>query len=532
MTSDVILERTTVPMADGCELAVNVFRSSGGGKSPVILSVTPYGKDNLPDRTMVFMRLARVHFGDLRCSRWTGFESPDPLYWVPRGYVVAQADARGMHASNGSAGVLRDQDARDYAQLIAWAAGQSWSTGRVGLLGVSYLAMSQWRVAALRPPALYAICPWEGLTDPLREFAYQDGVPESGFLQTWWKNRMVRGHNARAPLAEDFLEETAEHPLDDEFWAGKRPALHQIEVPALVCASWSDHGLHTRGSVIGFERLGSRQKWLFTHGRRKWETFYSAEALDVQSRFFDRFLKDVDNGMDRTPPVRLERRRAFYQADVRAEPAWPLASAQPTPLYLSATTRTLRREPCRAEEDTTYQSCGRWLNYRASFFHTFREHVELTGGMRLKVWVSAPEADDLDLFVTLHKMDVNGREVFFPGYNGYPKDGVAKGWLRASHRELDPAASTPLRPWHTHRAEETIPPGTIVPVDIEILPSSTLFERGSSLRLDIQGRDAAWYPAFAHRHTRNRGRHRIHCGGPYDSHLVVPLVSPPASYAT
>ncbi len=99
-----------------------------------------------------------------------------------------------------------------------------------------------------------------------------------------------------------------------------------------------------------------------------------------------------------------------------------------------------------------------------------------------------------------------------------------KGWLRASHRELDPALSTPLRPWHTHRVEQKISPNEIVPVEIEILPSSTLFEAGTSVRLDIQGGDAARYPAFAHRRTVNRGTHRIHCGGRFDSQLLVPLV--------
>jgi len=87
-----------------------------------------------------------------------------------------------MHKSDGRAGVLSDRDAQDYSELIEWAASQSWSTGAVGLLGVSYLAMSQWRVAALRPPSLRAICPWEGVTDLLRELGYQDGVPETGFV--------------------------------------------------------------------------------------------------------------------------------------------------------------------------------------------------------------------------------------------------------------------------------------------------------------------------------------------------------------
>ena len=143
--------------------------------------------------------------------------------------------------------------------------------------------------------------------------------------------------------------------------------------------------------------------------------------------------------------------------------------------------------------------------------------------MRLKLWVSTSEGDDLDLFVVLRKLDSTGKEVFFSGFNGYERDGVAKGWLRASHRELDPSRSTPLRPWHSHTRIQKLRPGEIVPLEIEIWPSATLFEAGSTLQLTIQGHDAAKYPAFGHRKLVNRGWHTIFTGGPYDSCLAVPL---------
>ena len=512
-------------MTDGVRLAANVFRPAGGEACPAILSVTPYGKDNLPDRTfMFFMRLAGVRFGKLDCSRWTGFEAPDPIYWVRQGYAVAQADVRGMHASEGSAGVLSEQDAEDYAAFIAWAAAQPWCNGRVGLIGVSYLAMSQFRVAALRPPALKAICPWEAVTDQFRELAFQDGIPETGFVSTWWKRRLVPAHNKRFPMAEDYPANIERHPLDDGYWAGKRPALEKIDVPALICASWSDHGLHTRGSFIGYEQIRSAQKWLFTHGRRKWETFYGSEAKAVQTAFFARTLKEQPNAMEGVPAVRLERRKAWYQADVRAEPTWPLAVARPVPLYLSVPSMKLTRERPKSAAIASYDSTAR--DGRASFGHTFDRDTELTGSMRLTLWVSTSHAEDLDLFITLHKLDTAGREVYFCGYNGFARDCVAKGWLRASHRELDPGLSTPLRPWHTHRREQPIVRGQTVAVEIEILPSSTLFEAGTTLRLDIQGHDAARYPVFAHTHTVNRGEHRVHCGGEFDSQLVVPWLIP------
>jgi hypothetical protein len=514
-----------VQVRDGTQLMVNVFRPPGERPAPVLMSATPYGKDKLPDRIgMTFMRFAGVRFGHLDCSRWTGFESPDPVFWTGAGYAVVQADVRGMHKSEGHAGVLTAQDALDYYDLIEWAAQQPWASGAVGLVGVSYLCMSQWRVAALRPPSLKAIIPWEGVTDLLREFGYQDGVPETGFIDTWWRFRMKRGRNRRFTMAEDFPEQRDAHPLDDAFWAGKRPNLEAIDVPALVCAGWSDHGLHTRGSLLGYEQIGSREKWLFTHGRRKWETFYSRDARELQRRFFDHYLQGRDNQWERTPRVRLEVRAARNTYKVRGETRWPLDSVRYEPWYLDASTQQLTIEHGTEEAAARYEPARAGTEGRIRFMHRFDHETELTGSMTLKLWVSTSDGDDLDLFVVLRKWDAAGREVSFYGYNGFANDGVAKGWLRVSHRELDCARSRLGRPWHAHRRRQPVQPGEIVPVDIEILASSTLFERGSSLSVDILGQDADRYPAFRHSRTVNRGTHTIHTGGRFDSHLLAPVV--------
>jgi predicted acyl esterase len=522
MTSIAIEADLAVPMRDGVRLWANLYRPKAGGPYPVIMSVTPYGKDKLPDRlTTFFMRLSGVKFGKLNCSRLTGFEAPDPVYWVQQGYAVLQADVRGMHKSEGHAGILRQQDAEDYYDLIEWAGSQPWCTGRVGLMGVSYLCMSQWYAAALKPPHLCAMVPWEGVTDLYREFAFHGGIPETKFVALWAKRRINNGRNRRFPLAEDFLSEQAAHPLDDEYWAPKRPVLENIDVPALVCANWSDHGLHTRGSIEGFERISSRQKWLFTHGRKKWETFYGEEALNWQKRFLDHFLRDLDNGFDREQKIRLEVRKGYYRQEVRSEQTWPLPSVQSAPLYLCAKTGTLQSEPAASEGKVQYRPQKR--NSRAAFSVRFEQAVELVGSMRLKLWVSTSEGDDLDLFVVLRKLDSAGQEVYFSGFNGYERDGLAKGWLRTSHRELDTARSTPLRPWHSHAHIQKLRPADVVPVEIEIWPSATFFEAGAALQLTIQGRDAARYPAFGHRELVNRGLHTIFTGGAYDSCLAIPL---------
>jgi uncharacterized protein len=229
----------------------------------------------------------------------------------------------------------------------------------------------------------------------------------------------------------------------------------------------------------------------------------------------------IDNGMDRVPKVRFEIRKAFYQQEARSEERWPLSSVQPTVLYLSTNTGSLQEVPVVSESKVQYLSTSR--DARAVFSYRCEQQVELVGGMRLKLWVSTSEGEDLDLFVVLRKLDPNGIEIFFSGFNGYERDGLAKGWLRASHRELDQSRSTPLRPWHTHTRIEKLRSGDIVPVEIEIWPSATLFEAGSTLQLTIQGHDAAKYPSFGHDKLVNSGWHTIFAGGPYDSCLAVPV---------
>jgi predicted acyl esterase len=522
----IVEKHVVVPMSDGVTLRINVFRPDH--VAPVVMSMTPYGKDKTPDRIgMLAMRLSGVRFGQLNCSPMTGFESPDPRFWVSHGYAVVQGDARGMHASDGIAGFLTDQDARDYAEIIGWAADQPWSTGHVGLNGVSYLCMSQWRVAALRPRGLTAIVAWEGASDLLREFAYHGGIPETGFLPIWWKFRMRRGSHRGATMGEDFPGDSRRHPLDDAYWAAKRPDLSTIDVPALVGASWSDQGLHTRGTLLAYEQLRG-PKWLVVHGRRKWETYYSAEALELQRRFLDHFLKDASVDWADEPTVRYELRHTRTRYTVRTARHWPLPHATLQTLYLDAASMTLTLQPSTLAHTASYSAVARRRHRdRVRFSHRFTEDTEITGSMALTVWISADEGTDLDMFVVVRKHDPAGAVVPFYGYNGYINDGVAKGWLRGSHRELDATRSRPERPFHDHRTVEPINPGQRTRMTIEIWPSSTHFEAGSELVVEIVGHDADRYPVLRHKAAINRGTHTIHTGGATPSALVMPVIPAP-----
>lgn len=185
-----VLRDVPVVVRDGAALRVNVVLPAAGGRFPVLMSAHPYGKDNLPARrgrgwrVSVQYRMLR-QTGPVRFSALTGWEAPDPAWWASQGYAVVNCDLRGAGTSEGSASLLSDQEGEDVYDLIEWAAAQPWSTGAVGLLGVSYLAISQWKAAALRPPGLKAICPWEGFTDAYRDLAYPGGIAEVGFTRLW-----------------------------------------------------------------------------------------------------------------------------------------------------------------------------------------------------------------------------------------------------------------------------------------------------------------------------------------------------------
>ncbi len=485
-----------VRVRDGTVLRVNVFRPPGEGPFPVILSAHPYSKDNFARRTPWGGYLPTFTYRVMRqsapftISAWTSWEAPDPAFWTSHGYAVVNADLRGFFRSEGVGDLFSDQEAEDYHDLVEWAGVQPWSNGRVGTNGVSYLALSQWKMAALRPAHLAAICPWEGFTDVYRDLAYPGGIREDGFVRVW-----SRGVSTQKRCRTDFRGEQLKRPLDDEWWASTRADLGRIEVPALICASFSDHNLHSRGSFRAFREIGSAEKWLYTHRGGKWATYYSPEALSWQLRFFDRFLKG--SGLFEEPPVRLEVREDGDSVfEVRGESQWPPASVSGHRLAL--------------EGDKVVFSAPEG---RATFSWRFPSQVELTGPYKLFVEVSVEGAEDVCLFAGVRKLR-GGRHVHFEGSYGFGYDMVSHGWLRASLRD----GFTARRP---------LASGEVVALEMELLPASTVFRAGEELRLDLQGQ---WFFPFhpllgsfpAYYELSPPAQVTVHCGRAW---LEVPKVS-------
>jgi len=520
-------EDVAAEMRDGIRLMTNVFRPAKPGKYPAILSLAPYGKHSYPPDKQ-FERIPNV--GPLPFSEYTGWEMPDPVYWVPNGYIVVGADCRATNHSEGEHFAHFDpQIAQDFHDLVEWIAEQEWCDGNVGSNGVSYLAATQWLGASENPPHLKAAIPWEGFNDFYREHVTHGGMPDTNFYREIWGRRMnsQTGFIAQGATAEDSIAEQNNRPLMDDFWRAKHPDLTKIDTAILAVASWATAGLHTRGSVEGYKQASSDNKWFYGHGRKEWETYYAREGLELQKRFFDCFLKGQENGMRETPRARIEVRDYFYDGRERYFDDFPVPETDYRPLYLNAANNSLNATPvadqaqCRyAAQETDSEADSTTWEY------TFDEAVDLIGHMKLKLWVSAEDADDLDLHVAIKKFDKHGNEVYFPDFQHIENGLAASGWLRVSHRELDEEKSTPWQPWLKHERLLKLAPNEIVPCEVEILASATGFRVGDKLQLIVQGYDIiSVFNRFKHEDTVNADHHVIYTGGDYDSHLLVPAVA-------
>jgi hypothetical protein len=523
--TDIAIDRdVSVATRDGTMLRINVFRDGGNVARPVVLSIHPYGKDNLPTRrgkrsTFSVQYRAIRQPQPVAFSTLTGWEAPDPAWWTQHGFVVVNADSRGCGHSEGIGKLLSHQEAEDTYDLVQWLADQPWCDGRVVMLGVSYLAISQYAVAALQPPALRAICPWEGFTDAYRDLMFPGGVEETGFSRLWSRNlsRSTR-------QSYDFVAMQGEHPLRDEFWRSLVPDLSAIKVPMLLCGSFSDNSLHSRGVMRAFTHGGSGHARLYTHRGGKWTTFYSETALAEQLKFF----RDVLDGAPASRSVRLEvREDRDTVTAVREESEWPLARTRWRPLYLgghSAAARALADDAPTIAGRSAFETDSR----AAIFTWTAPADIELTGPMAARLWVELTGCDDANLFVGVEKWR-DGRFVGFEGSYGYGRDRVTTGWQRVALRALDPDLSQPWQPVAACTEPRPVAPGEVVAVDVALGPSATLFRAGEQLRLVIAGRwlcprnplTGQFPAAYA---GSPRGRVTLHWGPRYNAHLLIPEI--------
>jgi len=560
-----------VKMDDGLLLRADVFRPTKEGRYPVILSYGPYAKglafqDGYPS---AWQRMVAEHpdvaYGSSNAHQ--NWEVVDPEKWVPDGYACVRVDSRGTGRSPGFIDHFSPRETRDFYDCIEWAAAQAWSSGKVGLNGISYYAINQWHVASLAPPHLAAMCIWEGAADWYRDMTHHGGI-----LSTFWANwydmqvkTVQYGLGERGPRSRitgelvcgdetlsdrelqrnrcDFGDDILAHPLDDDYHKARSPVWEKIAVPLLSAANWGGQGLHPRGNFEGFVRAASKDKWLEAHGIEHWTHFYTDYGVALQKRFFAYFLKGEKNGWDRQARVQLQVRHIDRFVE-RHENEWPIARTRWTKFHLDPAHHALAPTPPGKAASVEYDALGDGVTFLSA---PLEQETEITGPLAARLLVSS-STTDVDLFVIFRVFSADMREIVFMGAID-PHTPIAQGWLRASQRKLDTKLSTEYRPYHAHDEGQPLEPGEPVQLDVEIWPTSIVVPSGHRVALTVRGRDYEWQQStgarlsnfknelrgcgpFLHDDPRDRpaavfgGRVTIHTGPGRESYVLVPVIPP------
>ena len=546
---DITIERdVAVEMRDGVVIRLDVYRPAGVDSCPVLYGVSPYQKDE-------------AHLPPWTAYRWR--ETGNIDWWVRRGYAYVLADARGSGKS--SEGVWRHMaldEQTDMYDTIEWIAEQPWCTGKVGMIGESYFGVVQWLAAAQQPPHLACIAPYDALVDMYRDLYFHGGIPLMGFNNWWCWDVRARMLIERPELCDekmmsyDFVGGILHHPFDGPYWHERSayPKFADIKVPFYSISNWTMAGIHLRGNLLAFEEIDAPKKLMIWGGLTGGDTqlaYHSDEMQTELARWYDYWLKGEDTGIMDEPPVKI-----FVQGDDehRVEHEWPLARTRWEKLYLapgpSGVVTSLNDgslsfdvPPKDAGPVTMHypdKEWGGWPMFGPSVrvgvtryglmadplrkILTFtsaplEDDLEVTGPIVLNLWASSDQTDT-DFYAKIVDM--------YPPAEGEPEGmemNVSKGWLRASHRAIDPEKSKPYRPFRRHDNAEPLTPGEIYEFAIEVMPTSRLFKAGHRIRLQVAPADSPLHDVPLNHHFGMRfGVDTIYHDAEHPSHLVLPVI--------
>ena len=532
-----------ITMSDGVEVSVRIYRPDGEGPFPTLFAASPYRYDNddLP-ATMVYFWL-----------------EVGPIAWyVEQGYAYVHLDIRGSGRSGGEYGFFDQRERRDLYETIEWIAAQPWSSGKVGGIGQSYYAVTQWAMAAERPPHLTCIAPYDGHNDIYRGWAYHGGIA-CGFVSNWWNNSVRVANkfpaNGQLPrdLDYDLSAEILRHPTRDEFWQDRSFAdqLADVDIPVYSIGVWGKRELHLAGNLDGFNHVRGPKKLkvLDITGAEALRRFATVELHEkMLLPFYDRWLKGIDSDWDGRPRVEYD---LGASGETRTGDQWPPTNARPVPLYLGAgPTGSVHsvNDGMLAEAPTETGDAGydypqaHWVFGPTVFTQfgpdTTRETLTFT---------SPPLAQDFDIAghveLRLHLSSTrDDAHVFVRLFEQLPQDEVdakvgrqpvsrlvSKGWLKASHRAGLEARDALAPPVYDHVREEPLIPGQPAELRVPLTQSAHRFHKGTRIRLEVSCGDSVFSDSqFSHIFQPPMvGRDTLHFGGSNLSQLLLPALETP-----
>jgi predicted acyl esterase len=483
-------ENVYFTMRDGIKIATDVYLPEAEGKYPAILSLAPYRKESAAGSP-----LKGYHT-----------EGGNPHYFVPKGYVMVVATCRGAGMSQGQYNYRDIKEQQDGHDLVEAIAKQPWCTGKVGMLGGSYLGISQYFTAEQRPPHLACICPCDAQTDSYRDGSYQHGgmYKGPGFSNNWGVNTIgdcfypgpVEGKLPPMNLIQEWLT----HFLDGP-WHWERSAItniEKIECPVLCIASASAW-LHTRGQLIGYTRMKSTKKLVV--GPRIYGNMFSTLYWENERtnkyilRWLDYWLKGIDTGIMKEPQVIL------YDDGTdewRYENEYPLARTKWTKFYLHTNPSKpgqvpqgliSMEAPSTDELPDTYQAPRKRPDIisgkvpLAYVTEPLTQAVKLAGPLSATLYGSSSTVETAPLawFVKIGDVAPDGSVKI-----------ITEGNLKAAFREVDESKSKPGQPWHLFQKQVYVDPGKIYDYQIEIQPIFHTFKPGHKIWFQIASDDAAF----------------------------------------
>ena len=540
-----IEEDVQVSARDGVPIGVRVYRPEGNGPYPALFAASPYRFDNniLPASPQFLWR-----------------ETGPIDFYAENGYAFVHMDVRGSGRSGGSFDFLGRNDQNDLYDVIEWIGRQPWCNGKVGGIGQSYYCMLQWLMGAVAPPSLACLGAHDGLSDLYRAGCYHGGIPCDFFPGYWWyQNRFINRYPASGPSRDqdtDLTAMIAAHPLNDEFWRERSAwdILDRIKVPLYSSGVWAKMQLHTRGNIDGYLRAQGPKKLRMSGVPNAWAAAAEFASVDFHKRvllaFYDHYLKGEKTDYLARPNVEYAVRGSNA---VRRSESWPPPEVRYTSLYLSPAASgsvtslndgiLTRATPSGAASTSySYPNPG-WVAGVVGFgpagppggFDPIRrvltftgeplaQDLEIAGPIKLVLHLSSSAADT-DVFVKLSDQFSQAPEDRAKGLNPFAEL-VTRGWLRASHREIDAAHTSDMVPRYTHRNPQPLAPGAVYKLEISLEPMAYLFRQGHRIRLEIANGDSPVTEAlWPHYYRPDKiGSDTIYHDRAYRSELILPVL--------